>query len=121
MGDDGFDFKWNDKGGKLEKAFWEFHDANPEIYIMLVKYAREWKRTHTHCSIKFLFERVRWQMGLTIQTDGFKLNNNHHAFYARMIEMLEEDLQGFFRMRQQRRQCSFGPRNSELPPGDHIA
>ena len=107
---------------KLEKAFWQFHADNPQVYDVLVKYAREWKRYHGKCSIKLLFERARWDLMTTIQSkDGFKLNNNHHAYYARLIEEREPDLRNFFRMRQQRVQCTFGPANAVLPPGGHVS
>lgn len=106
---------------KLETAFWSFHHTNPLVYELLVKYARQWARTNDHGSINLLFERVRWDFGTTIQpTDGFKLNNNHRAFYARLIEDKEPDLGNFFRLRQQRQQASFGPLNATLPSGAHV-
>ena len=106
---------------KLEKAFWQFHTDNPQVYVVLVKYAREWRRYHSKCSIKLLFERARWEFGTTIQSkDEFKLNNNHHAYYARLIEEREPDLKGIFRMRQQSVQATFGPANATLPPGGHV-
>jgi hypothetical protein len=107
---------------KLEKAFWDFHRAYPEVYKTLVYHAREWKKAgYDHLGIKTLFERARWTINLAKQNDGMKLNNNHTAFYARLIEAQEHDLHGFFRFRQQRIQASFGPDNNGLPPGDHIA
>lgn len=112
-------FAWGT--GKLEKAFWSFHYANPQVYKLLVHYAKQWRLRHHHCSINFLFERVRWQMNLKVQsTDIFRLNNNHRAFYARLIEE-QEGMKDFFRMRTQRIQSSFGPDNSDLPPGNHVA
>jgi hypothetical protein len=116
------EFDWFGPGGKLEHAFWEFHHNNPVVYRLLVKYARQWKRYHAHCSINLLFERVRWEYFVKIESeDNFRLNNNHRAFYARLIEMREPDLSGFFRLRAQRIQSSFGPDNQDLPPGDHVA
>lgn len=115
-------FNWYGPNGKLEAAFWEFHQNNPTVYRLLVRYARQWRQYHTHCSINLLFERVRWAYFVKIKSqDNFRLNNNHRAFYARMIERREPDLHDFFRLRQQRRQCSFGPPNETLPPGDHVA
>lgn len=106
----------------LEKAFWQFHNDNPEVYQLLVRFAREWHRVHEHCSISLLFERVRWEYSLTIWTrDGLKLNNNHRAYYARLLEEENPDLRGVFRLRQQRIQCTFGPANATLPPGGHRA
>jgi hypothetical protein len=122
MTDDLFD--WADRdAAKLEAAFWTFHLANPLVYELLVKYARQWGRTNEHGSINALFERVRWDFRTSIQpTDKFRLNNNHRAFYARLIESQEPDIRrGFFRLRQQRRQASFGPLNADLPSGDHVA
>lgn len=114
--------RWPDRYAKLERAFWEFHAANPLVYQRLVHYARQWHRAHTIGSIKMLFERVRWDFSIdTATADGFKLNNNNHAFYARLIEDQEPDLKGFFRMRQQRRQASIGPLNRDLPPGEHVS
>jgi hypothetical protein len=114
-----FYFAWGN--GKLERAFWEFHLANPEVYRLLVHYAKQWKARHLHCSISFLFERVRWQMNIQVNaSDLFKLNNNHRAFYARLIEE-QEGWHEFFRMRTQRIQSSFGPANSRLPSGEHVA
>lgn len=107
---------------KLERAFWQFHNANPLVYERLVMYARQWHKVREHGSVNLLFERVRWDYVTDINTtDGFRLNNNHRAFYARLIETQEADLQGFFRMRQQRLQASFGPLNATLPPGHHVA
>lgn len=116
-------FDWADReAAKLEAAFWTFHYANPLVYQLLVKYARQWGLTNSHGSINALFERVRWDFGTTIQpTDGFRLNNNHRAFYARLIEEREADLRSFFRLRQQRRQATFGPLNANLPSGEHVA
>jgi len=107
--------------GKLEQQFWDFHHANPHVYDLLVKFARQWHARKANGSIKMLFERVRWEVHLTTSDENFKLCNNHHAFYARLMEDQEPDLRGFFRMRQQRIQSTFGPRNSKLPPGEHVA
>jgi hypothetical protein len=107
---------------KLEAAFWTFHRANPLVYALLVQFAKQWAVIHQHGSINALFERVRWEFGTTIQrTDGFRLNNNHRAFYARLIEDNEPGFHGFFRLRQQRLQASFGPLNETLPSGEHVA
>ena len=115
--------KWADEHAKLEIAFWKFHNANPRVYDKLVMYAKQWHRVHEHGSINLLFERVRWDYMTDINRldDGFRLNNNHRAFYARLIEQQEADLHDFFRLRQQRRQASIGPLNETLPPGEHVA
>lgn len=107
--------------GKLEKAFWTFHENNEQVYHMLVKFAREWRRlkSGSQLGISLLFERVRWEKSLETGDDEFKLNNNHRAFYARLIMKHNPDLDGVFRMRQQRIQSTIGPVNSQLPDGEH--
>jgi|TARA_R110000824_G_scaffold3953_11_gene18856 hypothetical protein len=95
--------------GKLEREFWEFHVAHPEVYRYLVTFARQWLHSGNRvCGIAMLFERVRWEMGIVSETDP-KVNNNHRAFYARLIMEREPDLAGMFRLRQQRAQATIGP------------
>lgn len=107
---------------KLERAFWKFHNNNPIVYELLVRFAREWHQYRDHCSMSLLFERARWAYSIEVNTqDNFKLNNNHKAYYARLILDREPDLCGFFRLRQQTIQCTFGPRNESLPSGAHVA
>lgn len=109
---------------KLEQAFWKFHYANPQVYRLLVKFARQWRYArggHARMGIGQLFERVRWEISLNTVGDQFKLNNNHRAFYARLIMDRNEDLEGIFRLRKQRIPATIGPTNKELPSGKHIA
>jgi hypothetical protein len=110
--------------GKLEEAFWIFHQENPRVYEMLVKFAREWRRRRgpdAKLGIKELFERVRWEVSLVTSDESFKLNNNHTAFYARLIMRENEDLKDIFRLRQQRIQSTIGPDDKNLPSGVHDA
>jgi hypothetical protein len=113
---------FNSKPGKLEKQFAKFHEDNPVVYSVLVMHAREWKNAgHQHCGIKTLWEIARWTLKLKKQCDGFKLNNNYHPFYARLIDEQEPDLKGIFRFRRQRVPATFGPHNDALEDGRHRA
>lgn len=111
--------------GKLEKAFWKFHNANPKVYRLLVKFAFQWREArggHSKLGMKALFERVRWETSLhTTEDENFKLNNNNTAFYARLIMDRNPDLADLFSLRKQRIASSIGPGNDTLPPGDHVA
>ena len=108
-----------DPEGRLERQFWDFHAAHPEVYRYIVRFAREWiGRGHSYCGIAMLFERVRWEMGIVSDTDP-KLNNNHRAFYARLIMEREPSLDGMFRLRQQRIQATIGPENDSLHANPH--
>ena len=110
--------------GKLEVAFWNFHNAHPEVYRYLVKFAYEWRETKgdgIHLGIKALFERVRWEIGLHDSQDSPKLNNNHTAFYARLIMDCNKNLKNIFVLRRQRIASTIGPVNDKLPDVKHIA
>jgi hydrogenase maturation factor len=87
---------------KIEKAFIEFDTQNPEVYKQLVRLARQWRAAgKAKLGIKTLFEKLRWEWhvaGLT-ESDGYKLNNNFTALYARKIMKNEVDLDGLFEIR----------------------
>ncbi len=87
---------------RLKKQFEEFHRDNPKVYILLVRLAREWVQAtgRRTLGIKALWERARWEIAISTVGDEFKLNNNYHAFYARLIMQQEKDLNGLFRLRQ---------------------
>ncbi len=109
---------------KLEAAFWLFHHENPHVYAVLVKLAREWiaARGKHKLGMVMLFQRARWEIEMTTKDEfGFKLNNNHVPFYARLIMDQEPDLAGVFNLRRQTVQSSFGPSNDTLPDGDHVS
>jgi hypothetical protein len=107
---------------KLEKAFWKFHDSHPGVYTKLVELARLWKskRGVERLGIATLYEACRWTIAISgLDLCGIKLNNNHRAYYARLIMEREPDLVDFFQLRQQRRQASIGPKGSTLEPSIH--
>jgi len=86
----------------LRQAFIAFHNENPHVYAELFHLAMELKELgHKHYGISGLFEVLRWKSALkTIDPEGYKLNNNHRAYYARMIMENHPQLKGFFRTRQ---------------------
>ena len=86
-----------------ERKFERFHQDNPEVYTEIIRVARQLKaRGFRQCGMKLIFERLRWLRAVrTRSDDGFKLNNNWTAFYARLIMAANPDLRGFFRLREQ--------------------
>ena len=104
------------ESGILEPAFWRFHEAHPEVYMHLLRFAVEWRQARgpgAHLGISALWERVRWEIEIASDraTDEPKLNNSHRASYARLLMHREPDLRGIFVLRQQRVQSSIGPIN----------
>lgn len=90
---------------RIEIAFNKFHEEHPEVYYKLVALAREWLASgHGRLGIATLFERLRWEWhvaGLE-DRDGFKLNNNYRALYARKIMSDYPQLDGLFLLRERR-------------------
>lgn len=88
-------------GQTIADRFEAFHEANPKVYTVLVRLAREWKRsTGRHeLGIKTLYERARWEIALATSDPDFKLNNNYTAYYARLLMAENEDLDGMFDLR----------------------
>ncbi len=86
----------------IEIAFREFHDENPEIYT---KFSELCWYLYTQigirkCGVALIWERMRWDFVLqTRSTDGFKLNNNHKAYYARMFMASHPMFKDFFNIR----------------------
>jgi hypothetical protein len=109
--------------GHLERKFNEFNNKHPEVYQALSRFANQWrnrKGPDARLGIKMVMERVRWELALGSNGKEPRLNNNHAAFYARLLMDQEPRLRGLFAMRQQRVQASIGPDNSYLEPNEHV-
>src|SRR5688572_7112813 len=86
-------------------AFSAYHAAHPRVYQLLRRFAFEAKAAGSRrLSINMLFERVRWEHLVTPSAKGadFALNNNHRAYYARLLMEQEPDLAGLFETRKAR-------------------
>ncbi|AAD17628.1 hypothetical protein TM4_63 [Mycobacterium phage TM4] len=81
--------------------FEKFHADNPEVYEVLVRLAREWVEVtgRRKLGIANLYERARWEIAMRTSDPEYKLNNDHRAFYARLIMAREPDLDGLFALR----------------------
>lgn len=88
----------------LQSDFALFHLSNPEVYETLVDLARKAKKQgKAHCGIGMLWEVARWEFWLhTDNGSGWKLNNSFRSRYARLIMRQEEDLAGYFTIRELR-------------------
>lgn len=84
--------------------FVQFHEENPNVYTRLRELAFEWKNAgHEKIGIAMLYEVMRWTAGLKSKDlDGFTLNNNYKAYYARMLMFNEPELRGMFDLRVQK-------------------
>ena len=90
---------------QLEEKFLEFHRRHPEVYAALSKFAHQWrdrKGPDARLGIKMVIERVRWELALGAKDESPRLNNNHSAFYARLLMAQEPELEGMFMLKKQR-------------------
>lgn len=69
----------------IAERFAAFHASNPHVADALEQMAGEWLARHQHVGMKALFERLRWESG--ISTDGvpYVLNNDFTAHYSRLL------------------------------------
>ena len=90
---------------QLEERFLEFHAKHPEVYAALSRFAHQWrdrKGPDARLGIKMVLERVRWELGLGAKDESPRINNNHSAFYARLLMAQEPALEGMFFLKKQR-------------------
>ncbi len=84
----------------VQQKFFEFHEANPHVYNLLVRFAREVKaRGKNRTSIALLFNRARWEVQFSTTDPEFKIRNDFMPHYARMIMACNDDLDGLFETR----------------------
>lgn len=86
----------------IQDNFEIFHEKNPHVYVRLVELARALRaRGRLRIGIKNLFEVIRWEyyMSTSDPNSNYKLNNNYHSRYARLIMDQESDLAGAFELR----------------------
>jgi len=73
----------------LMRAFRLFHAANPHVYELFTKYALEACRAgRGRFGARMIWNRMRWYARFETtdgESGGFKLNNNHTPYYARLF------------------------------------
>ena len=83
------------------KPFTQYHNENPEIWKLFKKVTFEAiDKGFKSYGSKGIFEIIRWQKAGRIKEDGFKINNNYTADYARKFMIQFPSYKGFFRTRQ---------------------
>ena len=80
--------------------FKKYDSENPQIWTQFVHLCNQAKKKGFKTySAKGVFELIRWHTA-TSGNDGFKINNNYHADYARKMMNLHPDFKGFFEIRE---------------------
>lgn len=87
----------------IQENFRRFHREHPEVFTYLLHLCEELQtRGFTRYSIKGLWELVRWHFQVEQGQATFKLSNNFHSRYARMLMAEVPQLEGFFSVRELR-------------------
>ena len=81
----------------------EWHEKHPKVWELFVLYAFDRiNRGFKHYGAKSIMERIRWETNQATDVDGgFKIGNNHTAFYSRRFMEMYPRHDGFFRTREQ--------------------
>ena len=79
--------------------FQTYDTANPHVYeAFKAKAIEAMQKGFTHFGHKAIFELIRWQTK-TAGNDGFKINNNYTADYARKLMQERAEFKDFFHCR----------------------
>lgn len=82
--------------------FKKYHAANPNVYRLFLKYAREVRLAgFTRYSVWAIINRIRWHHDINTPKEGeFKISNDYIAWYARQaIVDYPEEFKGFFKLK----------------------
>lgn len=89
-----------DPEASLEDKFKAFHRSNPHVLVALETLTRRYLAAgRKRIGIGMLFEVLRYEAGIQTTGDEYALNNNHRAFYARLIVDRNPHWAEAFRMR----------------------
>jgi hypothetical protein len=84
-----------------QEKFHEFDRRNPEVFEEILRTARRLKTEGRRLfGMDAIISELRWDGPNTKQTDRFKINDSHRAFYARKLQMIDPALCGLFAMRE---------------------
>jgi len=85
----------------IEERFQKFHQSNPQVYREICLLAEQAMGAHRkRISMKMLFEVIRWNHMIRTDAKDFKLNNNYHSRYTRLIMQDNPELGRMFEIRE---------------------
>ena len=80
------------------KEFEIYDKENPSVWVKFREKSFETiRKGFSHYSAKGIFEVLRWHEAGEEKDDGFKVNNNYTAYYARKFMDKFPQHEGFFR------------------------
>lgn len=91
--------------GTIQDRFLAFHRASPWVYTALERLVEQWvARGRKRLGIRTLWERLRWDyaMATADPTSDFKLNDQFHSRYVRLLIEKHPEWAGLFELRKLR-------------------
>ena len=80
-----------------KKDFWDWHKANPMVWIYFERFALEAvKHGRKKISHWLIINRIRWEVNIVTTGEDFKISNDYIAFYARLWRALHPDYKDLF-------------------------
>lgn len=80
--------------------FEAFHRSNPQVFDRLKTMCLDLRsRGFTRWGIKNLWEKLRFDLAIDTTSPDYRLNNNYHSHYARLLMAEVSELAGFFQLR----------------------
>lgn len=83
----------------MVNKFINFHLANPKVYNVIEKKAKEFRKLKPDgvIGIALIYNLMRWENAISTTGDVYKLRNDFMPFYARLImNNNPKDLEGVF-------------------------
>jgi len=91
-----------------ETAFEAYHRDNPAVYEAFVRFTLQAIGAgRKHIGAKMIAERLRFE-SMVAGNDGFKINNSHISYYARMFERDYPGYHGVFEFRKSKADAVIG-------------
>ncbi len=84
------------------EKFAAFHAANPHVADALEALAAQKLAVKPRVGMGALYERLRWEADIQTIGDQYRLNNNHRAYYTRLLEARHPEWAGRIPKREQR-------------------
>ena len=84
----------------VKLAFQQFLCEHPDVWDEFVLFSLSAIAAgYSHYSADAILHRIRWHMNIERKLDGFKINNNFSAHFARKFRAQFPHYDGFFRTR----------------------
>lgn len=85
----------------IAKTFKEFHLQHPEVWVSFERIALQAANKKARFGAGAIAEILRWESFISgADFDGYKINHNYKAFYARMFAEQHPHHKNFFRYRE---------------------